>query len=40
MRLALRSLAKSAGAEEPGVPRPVAEYRTATPEYFQAAGTR
>jgi predicted permease len=25
-------------AEEPGVPRPVAEYRTATPEYFQAAG--
>ncbi|HEU5040175.1 MAG TPA: ABC transporter permease [Gemmatimonadales bacterium] len=25
-------------AEEPGVPRPVAEYRTATPEYFRAAG--
>jgi predicted permease len=25
-------------AEEPGMPRPVAEYRTATPEYFQAAG--
>ena len=25
-------------AEEPGMPRPVAEYRTATLEYFQAAG--
>ena len=25
-------------AEEPGGPRPVAEYRTATPEYFRAAG--
>jgi putative ABC transport system permease protein len=25
-------------AEEPGVPRPLAEYRTATPEYFRAAG--
>ena len=25
-------------AEEPGVPRPVVEYRTATPEYFRAAG--
>jgi predicted permease len=24
--------------EQPGVPRPVAEYRTATPEYFRAAG--
>lgn len=24
--------------EEPGVPRPMAEYRTATPEYFRAAG--
>lgn len=24
--------------EEPGVPRPLAEYRTATPEYFRAAG--
>ena len=25
-------------AEEPGVPRPMAEFRTATPEYFRAAG--
>jgi predicted permease len=25
-------------ADEPGQPRPTAEYRTATPEYFQAAG--
>jgi putative ABC transport system permease protein len=25
-------------AEEPGVPRPVVEFRTATPEYFRAAG--
>jgi putative ABC transport system permease protein len=25
---------------EPGVPTPMAEYRTATPEYFQAAGMR
>ncbi|HEX2449795.1 MAG TPA: ABC transporter permease [Gemmatimonadales bacterium] len=25
-------------AEEPGMPRPTAEYRTVTPEYFQAAG--
>jgi predicted permease len=25
-------------AEQPGVPRPLAEYRTATPEYFRAAG--
>jgi hypothetical protein len=24
--------------EEPGVPKPLAEYRTATPEYFRAAG--
>lgn len=25
-------------AEQPGVPKPLAEYRTATPEYFRAAG--
>jgi putative ABC transport system permease protein len=25
-------------ADEPGVPKPMAEYRIATPEYFQAAG--
>lgn len=27
-------------APEPGVPAPMAEYRTATPEYFRAAGMR
>jgi len=29
-----------AGPPEPGVPAPMAEYRTATPEYFDAAGMR